>query len=158
MQKKMAFRQISIIIKKRKRCALMNETFLSLPAPFLFQLCREQKKISQCRISYRTGEVKAAGYCAKHQLILSPVTGLTTQCVPISILRVFIITCSSIHDAIRALIHQDDRVNRVTPCLQLGDMQLVSASDLGNDSKREVQQEGPKEKEREMAQREEVLA
>lgn len=93
----------------------------------------EDRKISRSNRGYRTGEVKAAGYCAK-QLIVSPVTGRATRCVPISIPWSL---SSPAHRSMARYARSSTRtidVNRVTPRLQLGDMQLVSATDLSNGS------------------------
>lgn len=91
---------------------------------------REEKTGKRERSAASNWVSRSQGRVIARQPMVSPVTARATWCVPISMAArgAFIIACPSIYGAIRVPIHQDDRVNRVTPRLQLGDMQLVSAT------------------------------
>lgn len=144
----MFFRRENLDCYRKEEGKMCSRQWNFLPLSARFLNFVEDRKISQSNRGYRTGEVKAAGYCAK-QLIVSPVTGRATRCVPISIPW----SLSSLaHRSMARYARSSTRtidVNRVTPRLQLGDMQLVSASDLSNGSKGAEQGgEGEEEKKR----------
>lgn len=144
MQKYFPVERISIVIVEGRREDVLSRQWNFLPRRW-FPNFVEDRRISRSNRGYRTSEVKAAGYCAK-QLIVSPVTGRATRCVPISIPW----SLSSLaHRSMARYARSSTRtidVNRVTPRLQLGDMQLVSASDLnGSDGAEQGGHKGEEE-------------
>lgn len=153
--KKVAPRQTSIIIKKGEALRdMLSSMKLSLPFPrlFFFNFVENRKRylsvesvIAQAKSRPRVIARSISWY------YLRWLAGQRSACPS----RYLGSLSSLAHRSMARYARSSTRtidVNRVTPRLQLGDMQLVSASDLGNDSKREVRQ-GVKEKRREMAQR-----